>query len=55
MGTITPEGEASMYCYKCDDDVIDDKLTEHLANFGIDVSGMKKTQKTITELNVERN
>lgn len=23
MGTITPEGGASVYCYKCDKDVID--------------------------------
>jgi len=26
MGTITPEGKASIYCYKCDNDVLDEKL-----------------------------
>ena len=26
MGTITPEGEASIFCYKCDDDIVDKNL-----------------------------
>lgn len=38
LGTITPEGGASIHCYKCDDDVLDNKLAEHLAKFGIDVA-----------------
>ena len=37
LGTITPEGKASMYCYKCDDEVLDPYLAEHLKVFGIDV------------------
>ena len=55
LGTITPEGGASIHCYKCDDDVIDDKLREHLAVFGIDVSTQKKTEKSIAEMNLEAN
>ena len=55
MGTITPEGEASIYCYKCDKDVVDEKLAEHLGKFGIDVSGMEKTEKTMLEMNIDLN
>ena len=38
LGTITPEGTASIHCYKCDDDVLDPKLAEHMAALGIDIS-----------------
>ena len=55
MGTITPEGEASVHCYKCDDEVIDENLILHLSNFGINVSGMEKTEKTMLEMNIELN
>ena len=29
-GTITPDGEASLYCYSCDNDVKDPELPKHL-------------------------
>ena len=32
LGTITAEGTASIHCYKCDDEVLDEKLGEHLSN-----------------------
>ena len=54
-GTITPSGEASIYCYKCDNDVKDENLAEHLKNFGIDINTQKKTDKTVTELNLDIN
>jgi ubiquitin carboxyl-terminal hydrolase 5/13 len=38
QGTIKPDGSASLYCYKCDDDVKDPYLAEHLATFGIDIA-----------------
>jgi ubiquitin carboxyl-terminal hydrolase 5/13 len=38
LGTITPEGTASIYCYKCDDDVFDSKLAEHLKVLGINIA-----------------
>ncbi len=50
MGTITPEGSASIHCYKCDDEILDNKLTEHLAILGIDVGKQRKTEKTMAEL-----
>ena len=37
LGTITPEGSASIYCYSCDEDVLDESLAAHLSKLGIDV------------------
>eukprot|EP00331_Platyophrya_macrostoma_P018007 CAMPEP_0176475022 /NCGR_PEP_ID=MMETSP0127-20121128/43368_1 /TAXON_ID=938130 /ORGANISM="Platyophrya macrostoma, Strain WH" /LENGTH=804 /DNA_ID=CAMNT_0017870557 /DNA_START=15 /DNA_END=2429 /DNA_ORIENTATION=- len=55
MGTITPNGNASVFCYGCDDDVVDEKLAEHLKFFGLDINVMEKTEKTMTELNLLAN
>ncbi|KAK2460221.1 hypothetical protein APHAL10511_007756 [Amanita phalloides] len=55
LGTITPEGGADIYCYACNDARLDPELTEHLANFGINVAAQKKTEKSMTELQVEQN
>jgi ubiquitin carboxyl-terminal hydrolase 5/13 len=38
IGTITPEGKASIHCYKCDEEVLDDNLSQHLGVIGIDVA-----------------
>ena len=38
LGTITAEGTASIHCYRCDEDVLDNRLREHLAVFGIDMA-----------------
>lgn len=38
LGTITPEGSASIYCYACDDDRLDKKLGEHMRKLGIEIS-----------------
>lgn len=55
LGTITPEGTASVHCYKCNDDVLDPNLAEHLRKCGIDISTQTKTEKTVTEMNLEAN
>lgn len=55
MGTITPQGTASIHCYDCDDEVHDDKLGEHLSKLGIDIQTQSKTEKSVTELNLEAN
>lgn len=55
LGTITPEGKASVHCYVCDEEVIDPNLAEHLAVFGIDVQSQVKTEKTIAEQTLEAN
>ena len=55
LGTITPDGKASVHCYKCDEDIIDPNLQKHLATFGINIESQVKTEKTMTELNLEAN
>ena len=55
LGTISPEGTASVYCYACDDEVKDPYLSDHLANFGIIIDRMVKTEKTILEMNIDLN
>lgn len=37
LGTITSDGKADIFCYKCDDDVVDNYLKEHLEVFGIEI------------------
>lgn len=55
LGTITPQGTASIHCYDCDDEVLDDQLGAHLAKLGIDLLQQTKTEKSTTELNLEAN
>ncbi|KAH7890301.1 hypothetical protein F5I97DRAFT_1834387 [Phlebopus sp. FC_14] len=55
LGTITPEGGADIYCYACNDARIDPQLTDHLAAFGINIASQKKTEKSMTELQIEQN
>ncbi|KAI8983550.1 hypothetical protein BDB01DRAFT_722821, partial [Pilobolus umbonatus] len=44
LGTITPEGTAGK-----------DRLAAHLANWGINVASQTKTEKSMTELQLEQN
>lgn len=55
IGTITPEGKASIHCYKCDEEVIDTELAAHLKVLGIDVQSQVKTEKSIAEQELEAN
>ncbi|KAI0686470.1 ubiquitinyl hydrolase [Cytidiella melzeri] len=55
LGTITPEGGADIYCYACNDARLDPELPRHLAAFGINVLTQKKTEKSMTELQIEHN
>ncbi|KAG9355774.1 hypothetical protein JZ751_000615 [Albula glossodonta] len=54
LGTITPDG-ADVYSYEEDDMVLDSKLPEHLAHFGIDMMTMEKTEHTMTDLEIAAN
>ncbi|KAH8858020.1 Ubiquitin carboxyl-terminal hydrolase 5 isoform 2 [Schistosoma japonicum] len=54
LGTITPKG-GEVYSYPEDSMVTDPKLAEHLAHFGIDIMLMRKTEKTMAELEVDAN
>ncbi|KIP02239.1 hypothetical protein PHLGIDRAFT_32271 [Phlebiopsis gigantea 11061_1 CR5-6] len=55
LGTITPEGSADVYCYQCNDAKEDPSLAAHLAAFGINVQTQTKTEKSMTELQIEQN
>ena len=55
LGSITPEGNADVYCYTCDEERIDDDLGPHLANWGIILSERQKTEKSLTEMQIEQN
>lgn len=55
LGSITPEGTADIYCYKCDDERIDDNLGAHLAHWGIILAERQKTEKSLTEMQIEQN
>lgn len=55
LGSITAEGKADVYCYKCDDEKIDTELTTHLLHWGINIADRVQTEKSLTEMNVEQN
>jgi len=55
LGSITPEGTADVYCYKCDDERVDDRLAEHLGHWGIILAERQKTEKSLTEMQIEHN
>lgn len=58
LGTISVKSdgiEADVYCYKCDDLVIDPELNSHLSLLGIDAASERKTEKSTGELNLEVN
>ena len=55
LGTITADGTASVHCYACNDDVLDNNLASHLAKCGIDIAKQTKTEKSIAEINLEAN
>ncbi|KAE8233407.1 hypothetical protein CF326_g1554 [Tilletia indica] len=55
QGTITAEGTADIYCYSCNDARLDPELAAHLKHFHINVMSLSKTEKSMTELQIEQN
>ncbi|RKP21674.1 ubiquitinyl hydrolase [Rozella allomycis CSF55] len=55
LGTITAEGEADIYCYKCNDMRLDPELESHLKLFGINVKTQQKTEKNMAEMQLDQN
>ncbi|CZT45282.1 related to ubiquitin thiolesterase [Rhynchosporium secalis] len=55
LGSITPEGTADVYCYTCDDERLDSDLGAHLAHWGIILAEREKTEKSLTEMQVDEN
>ena len=54
LGTINAAG-ADVYSYDEDDMVEDANLAVHLAHFGVNMSRMQKTDKTMAELEIDLN
>lgn len=55
LGSITPEGNADVYCYSCNEERIDTELARHLAHWGINIAEREKTEKSLMEMQVEQN
>ncbi|KAI0554648.1 ubiquitin carboxyl-terminal hydrolase 14 [Xylaria curta] len=55
LGSITPEGSADVYCYQCDEERLDSDLALHLAHWGIILADQVKTEKSLTEMQIEQN
>lgn len=55
LGSITPEGTADVYCYQCDEERVDEDLGLHLAHWGIMLAERQKTEKSLTEMQIEQN
>eukprot|EP00698_Gefionella_okellyi_P005739 TRINITY_DN151_c0_g1_i2.p1 TRINITY_DN151_c0_g1~~TRINITY_DN151_c0_g1_i2.p1 ORF type:complete len:722 (-),score=193.89 TRINITY_DN151_c0_g1_i2:124-2289(-) len=54
-GTITPEGNADIHCYSCEEERRDPELALHLQHFGIDVRDQVKTERSMAEMELEQN
>ena len=55
LGSITPEGTADIYCYACNEERIDPEIAAHLARWGINIAEREKTEKSLTEMQIEQN
>lgn len=55
LGSITSDGTADVYCYRCDEERVDGELETHLAHWGIKLATRTKTEKSLTELQIEQN
>jgi ubiquitin carboxyl-terminal hydrolase 5/13 len=55
LGSITPDGTADVYCYRCDEERLDSNLGEHLAHWGIMLAEREKTEKSLVEMQIEQN
>lgn len=55
LGSLTADGTADVYCYACDEERIDPDLPKHLAHWGINIADRQKTEKSLTEMQIEQN
>ena len=55
LGSLTPEGTADIYCYSCNEERTDLELASHLAHWGINIAEREKTEKSLTEMQIEQN
>ncbi|XP_020806530.1 ubiquitin carboxyl-terminal hydrolase 5 [Drosophila serrata] len=55
LGTITADGKSDVFSYPEDDMVLDPHLERHLSHFGINMAAMKKSEKSMVELELDIN
>ncbi|KAJ9199987.1 hypothetical protein DTO166G4_8418 [Paecilomyces variotii] len=55
LGSITADGSADIYCYKCNEERTDPELASHLAHWGINIAEREKTEKSLMEMQIEHN
>ncbi|XP_050538003.1 ubiquitin carboxyl-terminal hydrolase 5 [Daktulosphaira vitifoliae] len=55
LGTITKDGKGDVYSYPEDDMVENPNLIKHLSHFGINISTLEKTEKSMVELELDLN
>jgi ubiquitin carboxyl-terminal hydrolase 5/13 len=55
LGSLTADGKADIYCYSCDEERVDPELVAHLAHWGINIADRQKTEKSLTEMQIEQN
>ena len=55
LGSLTADGTADVYCYSCDEERVDPELPAHLAHWGISIEDRVKTEKSLTEMQIEQN
>lgn len=55
LRSITPEGSADIFCYKCNEERVDPSLASHLKYWGINIAEQEKTEKSLTEMQIEHN
>lgn len=55
LGSLTADGTADIYCYSCNEERIDPEIATHLANWGINIADRVKTEKSLTEMQIEQN
>ncbi|KAL8927901.1 MAG: hypothetical protein Q9172_001127 [Xanthocarpia lactea] len=55
LGSLTPDGTADIYCYACNEERTDPDLAAHLGHWGINIAEREKTEKSLTEMQIEQN
>jgi len=55
LGSLTADGGADVYCYACNEERTDPELVTHLAHWNINLAERTKTEKSLTEQQIEQN
>jgi len=53
LGSITAEGNADVYCYEHDEEIVDPELARHLGNWGIVLEDVVVTEKSLAEMQLD--